>query len=66
VLTGRLTKRADDLLISAELIDVRDNKRLWSEQYHRKLADVLKLQGEIAREITEKLRLRLTGEQKSG
>jgi Predicted integral membrane protein len=64
VLTGRLTKRADDLLISTELIDVRDNKRLWSEQYNRKLADVLKLQGEIAREITEKLRLRLTGEQK--
>ena len=64
VLTGRLTQRADDLLISTELIDVRDNKRLWSEQYNRKLADVLKLQGEIAREITEKLRLRLTGEQK--
>ncbi len=64
VLTGRLTQRADDLLISTELIDVRDNKRLWGEQYNRKLADVLKLQGEIAREITEKLRLRLTGEQK--
>jgi TolB-like protein/DNA-binding winged helix-turn-helix (wHTH) protein/Tfp pilus assembly protein PilF len=64
VLTGRLTKRADDLVISTELIDVRDNKRLWTEQYHRKLSDVLKLQGEIAGEITEKLRLRLTGEQK--
>jgi TolB-like protein/DNA-binding winged helix-turn-helix (wHTH) protein/Tfp pilus assembly protein PilF len=64
VLTGKITQRAEDLLISTELIDVRDNKRLWGEQYNRKLADVLKLQGEIAREITEKLRLRLTREQK--
>ena len=64
VLTGRLTQRGDDLLISTELIDVIDNKRLWGEQYDRKMADVLKLQGEIAREITEKLRLTLTGEQK--
>jgi len=64
VLTGRLAQSGDDLLISAELIDVRDNKRLWGEQYNRKVADVLKLQGEIAREISEKLRLMLTGEQK--
>jgi TolB-like protein/DNA-binding winged helix-turn-helix (wHTH) protein/Flp pilus assembly protein TadD len=64
VLTGRLTQSGDDLLISTELIDVIDNKRLWGEQYDRKMADVLKLQGEIAREITEKLRLTLTGEQK--
>jgi TolB-like protein/DNA-binding winged helix-turn-helix (wHTH) protein/Tfp pilus assembly protein PilF len=64
VLTGRLSQRADDLFISTELIDVRDNKRLWGEQYNCKLPDVLRLQGEIAREITEKLRLKLTGDQK--
>ncbi len=63
VLTGRLVERGDDLLIIAELVDVRDNKRLWGAEYNRKSADILNLQGEIAREISEKLRLKLTGEQ---
>jgi serine/threonine-protein kinase len=64
VLMGRVTLRGDELLITAELVDVSDNKRLWGEQYNRKLADVSKLQGEMANEITERLRLKLTGEQK--
>jgi len=64
LLTGRLTQHGDDLSISVELVDVDDNKLLWGEQYDRKLADVPKLQGEIARDISEKLRLKLTAEQK--
>ena len=64
VLTGRLVERGDDLLIIAELVEVKDNKRLWGGQYNRKSADILNLQGEIARAISEKLRLKLTGEQK--
>ena len=64
VLTGRLIQHGDDLLIIAELVDAKDNKRLWGGQYNRKAADLLSLQGEIAREISEKLRLQLTGEQK--
>src|SRR5438132_636531 len=64
VLMGRITQHGDDLLISAELVDVTDNKRLWHGQYDRKLADVLKLQGEIAQEISDRLRLKLTGDEK--
>ena len=64
VLMGRLTQRGDEVLISTELVDVKDNKRLWGGQYRRKLADVLPLQGEIAQEISERLRLKLTGEEK--
>jgi serine/threonine protein kinase len=41
VLTGRVVQRGDDLSISAELMDARDNSHLWGEQYHRKLADLL-------------------------
>lgn len=63
VLMGRLLQRGDDLAISAELIDVRDNRRLWGEQYNRKLSDMLVVQKEIAQEITERLRLRLSGEE---
>jgi eukaryotic-like serine/threonine-protein kinase len=61
VLTGRLMQRGDTMVISAELIDVRDNKQLWGEQYERRLADMLSVQREIAREITTNLRPTLTG-----
>ena len=63
VLIGRLTQLADSLTISVELVDVRDNRRLWGEQYSRKLSDLLVVQDEIAREVSEKLRLQLTGEE---
>jgi TolB-like protein/Flp pilus assembly protein TadD len=63
VLTGRLLQRGDSLTISTELLDVRDNKQVWGERYERKLADALALQQEISREITDRLRLKLSGEE---
>jgi tetratricopeptide (TPR) repeat protein len=44
---------------------VRDNKQLWGQHYNRKLSDALVVQEEIAREITDRLRLRLTGAERS-
>src|SRR6266849_3283343 len=64
VLTGRLQERGDTLVIQAELVDVSKGTQLWGEQYNRKLADILAVQEDISREISEKLRLRLTGEEK--
>jgi TolB-like protein/DNA-binding winged helix-turn-helix (wHTH) protein/Tfp pilus assembly protein PilF len=64
VLVSRLTQHGDDVSISTELIDVRDNRRLWGEQYNRKLSDIATVQTDIAQEISENLRLRLTGEVK--
>jgi len=63
VLTGRVVQRGGDLVISAELVDARDNSHIWGEQYERKLADILTVEGEIAREISRALRLKLSGEQ---
>jgi len=65
VVTGRVTLRADSLLVSAELTDFRTNRSLWSEQYDRKLSDALTVQHEIAGQISARLRERLTGEQKA-
>jgi serine/threonine protein kinase/tetratricopeptide (TPR) repeat protein len=65
VLTGRLLQRGDDVIVSAELIDLRDNKQLWGEKYQRKMADLLTVQSEIAREITNNLRPRLSGEEQT-
>jgi serine/threonine-protein kinase len=64
VLSGRIVQRGDNLTISAELIDVRHNKLLWGEQYERKMSDLLATQREIAREIVEKLKLKISGEEK--
>ncbi len=61
VLTGRLMQRGDDLGVSAELIDVRDNKQLWGERYQRKISDLLAVQNEIARAISTNLRPTLAG-----
>jgi serine/threonine protein kinase/tetratricopeptide (TPR) repeat protein len=64
VLTGRVMPRGDTLLIGTELMDVAKLSQLWGAQYNRKMADIFVLQEEIAREISEKLRLQLTGEEK--
>jgi serine/threonine-protein kinase len=63
VLQGRIIQRGDNLTISAELIDVRGNKLLWGEQYDRKMSDLLSTQREIAREIVDRLRLKVSGEE---
>jgi len=64
VLTGRVMQRGDTLLIGTELMDVAKLSQLWGAQYNRKMADIFALQEEIAREISEKLRLQLTGDEK--
>ncbi|MBP7415910.1 MAG: tetratricopeptide repeat protein [Pyrinomonadaceae bacterium] len=62
VMTGRLTKRGDNLNITVELVDARTNKSLWGEQYERKLSELLTTQREIVTEIVSKLQLKLSGE----
>ena len=62
VLTGRIVQRGENLTISVELVDVRNNKLLWGEQYERKMSELLTTQREIAGEITNKLQLKLSGE----
>jgi len=62
VLTGRVAQRHDALVISAELVDVENGWQLWGDQYRRKSADIFAIEEDIAREISEKLRLKLTRE----
>jgi TolB-like protein len=64
VLTGRVLERGDSLQISAELVNASDKTQVWGEQYNRTASDLLQVQSEISREISAKLRVRLTaGEQ---
>ncbi|MCA1623974.1 MAG: protein kinase, partial [Acidobacteria bacterium] len=64
VMAGRITQRGENLTISVELIDVRSNKLLWGEQYDRKMSELLATQREIATEISRKLELKLSGNEK--
>src|SRR5437879_7880234 len=61
---GKLPQGGDDLLRNVELVDVRDNRHLWGQQYSRKLSEINAVPAEIAQEISEKLRLRLSGDDK--
>ena len=64
VLSGKLVQRGDAVVVQAELVDVEKGSQLWGGQYNRKAGDVFALQEDLSREISEKLRLRLTGEEK--
>jgi serine/threonine-protein kinase len=64
VLSGRMVQRGDNLTISAELVDVRSNQVLWGEQYDRKMSDLLATQREMAREIVDKLKLKVSRAEK--
>ena len=61
VLAWNLRKSGDSLQLRAELIGVPGGALLWRARYDRELTDLPRLQGEVARTITDSLQLRLTG-----
>ena len=65
VLMSRLMQRGDTLTISTELVDVRDNRQIWGEQYNRKPADLIAVQEDITTDVMDQLRVKLTGQQKA-
>jgi serine/threonine protein kinase/tetratricopeptide (TPR) repeat protein len=65
LVTGRVVQRGDELSVSAELVDAREDKQLWGEQYNRKYTEVVSIQQEIATAISGNLRVRLTSEEKT-
>jgi len=60
ILTGWVNRRGENLQISVELINARDNTQIWGEQYSRRADDLLAIQSDISREIADKLHPRLT------
>src|SRR5262249_52093897 len=61
VLTGRVVRHGDEYAISAELIEVHGDRQVWGNKYTVRSADLLSTQEQISRQITEKLRIELTG-----
>ena len=65
VVTGALSRRGNQIVISAELIDGATGERLWGQTFDRPMADLMRVQDSIVLSIAEGLRLRLSGEQKA-
>src|SRR5215475_8851159 len=64
VLTGKMIQRSYDLSLTTELVNAADGARLWGGQYNCKLTELFAVQEEIARNISESLRLKLSGEER--
>ena len=64
VLTGTITSRGETLRIQTELIEVRTGAQLWGQQLTRRQGEVLELQDEIAKHLSGRLELRLSGEER--
>ena len=64
ILTGRFTRRGDDLDVNVELTDLRDNRQIWGRRYSRQITEASVLQQEIARDAAESLRSQSNGAEK--
>lgn len=64
VLTGRVIRQGDGLNVQVDLVDVARQSQLWGQQYRRNVADLLALQDEITSEVSDRLRLGLSGDVK--
>jgi hypothetical protein len=60
ILNGRVVQRGSDLSLYVELVNAALDKVVWSQQYNRKQADVLTLQSEIARDVSSRLKTKLS------
>ena len=61
ILTGRLIREDDRLIVQTELVDAENGRQLWGKQYDSRINDLVGLQQQLAMEIAANLRLRLTG-----
>jgi TolB-like protein/DNA-binding winged helix-turn-helix (wHTH) protein len=63
VLEGTVTRDQDRVRITAQLIRAAPEKHLWADKYERDMADVLKLEAEVARAIAKQIRIRATSDE---
>ena len=61
ILTGRLIQRGDQLTLSVELIDGQTENTIWGNKYERKGSDLVALQSEVARDVSGKLKSKISG-----
>jgi eukaryotic-like serine/threonine-protein kinase len=65
VVEGSVRRSGDHVRVSVQLIDARTGSHLWAEQYDRDVADVTAIQSEIAQQIADQLRSKLSPAEKA-
>lgn len=63
ILTGKVLQRGDSLSVQVDLINAADGTQIWGNQYNGKAAEILDIQQKIARDVSEQLKLKLSGAQ---
>ena len=62
LLMGRVTQHGDSVSVQADLVNAEDGSEVWGSHYERKMADVTQVQGDITRDVAQKLQIRMTGD----
>jgi len=65
VVDGSVSREGSQIRITAQLADARNGRQLWKHDYVRSLASALDLQSEVAREITEQIRVEVTPQERA-
>lgn len=65
VLIGRVSQHGDTVSVQADLVKTTDGTELWGAHYDRPMADLTQVQGDITRDISKRLEMHLSGEEKS-
>jgi TolB-like protein/Flp pilus assembly protein TadD len=65
VLEGSVRREGDKVVVNVQLIDALKDRHLWAQRYERTLADSLGLQGELAGQIANELRITLSPNEKA-
>ena len=65
IVNGRLVQRGNDLTLHVELVDARTENVLWKSDYSRTMSNLVSLQTEIARDVSNRLRAKLSGSEQT-
>ena len=65
VVEGSIARSAERVRVTAQVIQVNPEKLLWAERYDRALGDIVILQGALAREIANAIRIALTADERA-
>jgi len=63
IVTGRVSRRGDQLIVAVELTDVSELSQLWGNRFDTSIDEILTVESAIASRITDALRIELSGEE---
>src|SRR3989454_5362470 len=64
VLEGSFRKAGNKIRVTAQLVDVRDDRHVWAHSYDRNLDDVFGVQTDIAKQVSDALRVKILSKEK--